>query len=388
LVGLLLMAGCIAKDDPTEGALATDAATGVLGANESAVAPDGRGEISAFRESNRTVTNGTDAMEHKHDYWGGETRRLIGWADGLLFPIPLLPEGKPAGTAIADFDLPAPFLVYEGTDHLEFTFNQVEFVPTTTRSPGVDHPFIPLFVDYLTAVDEPGQFRPAGQAMPGQPLIIPVKPVEADMPHQTKSLWLFRVTTGEANYFAFNFTVTAVKGAAIVDWPPHPDLYAERTERLIFEGAVHGEYKGSADNLLYGTDANWVYPERIISYGTDTVTVTVEYGAWGGPGPEPAAEDFELQVNNASYIPKVGNGDPAGLHVEAASMEGKTYVFEVPVDPAGFDTPYGQKSRWSFRFAPMASATALNAGAEPWSLDYTMKIVATGRSISGEALPS
>lgn len=390
---ILLAAGCLSKEDaPAAEDLSSDQDTGVIADNQTA-APDGRGQIAAFQESNRTVTNGTDAMEHKHDYWRGETRRLIGWDEGILVPLPLIPDGKAPGTAIADFDLPDDLLVFEGTDHLEFTFNRANAVWSLGTLPDTGHPAITLFVDYLTAADEPGQFHPAGQGKVGEPIIIPVKSIQADMPHQTKSLWLFRVYTGEANEWEFNFTITAVKGQEVVDWPPHPDLYADRPERVVFDGPFRGEYGGAGDQTLYGTDANWFYPDKIISYGTESVTVTITRGAWGGPGPEPAADEFELQVNNASYIPKVGNGDPAGLHLAPQNADGTTYVFDVPVDKAGYDTPYGQKSRWAFRFVPIDNdlereALLLGSGAEPWALDYTATVVAKGRSVSGETLPN
>lgn len=382
LLGLsLLAAGCISKDDAPPEEPEVNDTVGVIDANESTEAPDGRGELSAFKETNRTVTNGTDAMEHKHDYWKGETRRVIAqWESGLV-PLPLIPEDKAPGTAIADYDIPEPELVYEGTSQLELVFNEVQVWGTELVPGAPQHPAVTIYVDYLTAADDPNEFHQAGQAKPGEPLIIPVKPVEADMPHQTKSLWLFRIYTGEANAWTYNLTITAVKGYDVVDWPPHPDLYAESSTRLIFEGPVQGEYAGDADNTLYGTDATWTFPERIISYGTESLQVEIEKGAWGGSWPEPAAEEWILEVNNASYIPKVGNGAPAGYQLEPVSIDGTKYVFDVPVDAAGYDTPYGAHSRWSFRFVP-ADDHGL-----PWSVDYAMKITATGHSVATEALP-
>jgi hypothetical protein len=388
---LVAAAGCISKPTEVEPEDVNETPDGVIGANESTAAPDGRGELSAFKETNRTVVNGTDAMEHKHDYWKGQTRIDIATWDSGLIPIPLIPEGKAPGTAIADYDIPAPSLVYEGTDHLEIIFKDVKVWGTHMVEGAPEHPAITIFVDYLTAADEPGEFHAAGQAKPNEPLIIPVKPTEADMPHQTKSLWVFRIYTGEANSFAYNFTLTAVKGNAVVDWPPHPDLYAEKMERLIHEGPFHGEYAGGADNLLYGTEANWLFPERIISYGTDKVTVTIEKGAWGAAWPEPAADQFILEVNNASYIPLVGNGDAAGHHLEPVSIDGTTYTFDVPVDHQGYDTPYGQHSRWGFRFVPAPQAAdplGIVRADIAWSLDYTIKILATGHSVATESLPS
>src|SRR5581483_3859119 len=156
------LAGCIGGKDEAPIAPLSTAPKGVVLANETA-APDGRGQISAFKESNYTETNGTGAMMHSHDLWGGQTRRIIWQDESGLIPLPLVPDGKAPGTAIADYDIPAPNLVYEGTDHLEILFRDVR--PWGAPG-GVSHPYIHILVDYLTAADEPGKFRTAGEAKP------------------------------------------------------------------------------------------------------------------------------------------------------------------------------------------------------------------------------
>ena len=347
------------------------------------------------------VANGTDADMHSHDYWGGETRKVIASFDSGLIPIPLFPDGKAAGTAIADYDIPEPELVYEGTSQLEVVFTKVcvwgtevsGFLTGNTEQPcPAPHPVITIYVDYLTAADEPGAFRQAGQATPGQPLVIPVAPTEADMPHQTKSLWLFRIYTGEANAFTYNVTITAVKGNSVVDWPPHPDVYADRTERTVLEGDFVTESKGLAEYYLYGTDANWQYPDRVITYGTEKVEVEITFGTIEAGGATPTS--YHLDFKNASYLTKVGNGDSAGGRLEDPASDGTTYRFSIPVDAQGMDTPYASKSRWGFRFMARFDTTecpdidqSLQQGCQvvPYRLSYHMKIVAYGRSAASEA---
>lgn len=389
IVMLASVAGCISRgDDAVEEAANDTLVENVLEANETTEAPDGRGEISAFKETNKTEM-GTGGDMHSHDYWGDKTRIDLLSETMWFIPLPAwpcrsgnAPDGDcyNPGTSIADIDLPAPTLVYEGTGSIEVLFKDYCIGPTEGGE-CVPNPQVKMGFDYLTAADEPGQWRTYGFVEPGTPVVIPVKPEEADMPHQAKSFWLFRIYTEYATSVTFNFTVTAVKGNAVVDWPPHPDLYAETSTRLIFDGPVHGEYAGDVDNNLYGTDATWTFPERIISYGTESLQVEIEKGTWGASWPEPAAEEWILEVNNASYIPKVGNGAPAGYQLEPVSIDGTKYVFDIPVDAAGYDTPYGQHSRWSFRFVP-----AEDHGL-PWAVDYTMKITATGHSVAEEALP-
>jgi len=403
LLGALLT-GCIGSDDDGEAPVVEQEAgdNGVLDENESAVAPDGRGEISAFKETNRTET-GTGGMMHAHDYWGGETRKIIWQQDIGLIPFPLIPEGKSAGTAIADYDIPEPSLVYEGTSQLELVFTEVcPFGVDTEYAFGIGdpdcatgHPAITIFVDYLTAADEPGAFRAAGKATPGQPLIIPVAPTEADMPHQTKSLWLFRIYTGEANAWSYNLTITAVKGNAVVDWPPHPDLYADKSERTVAEGEFTTVSKGVVDFYLYGSDPTWVYPDRVISYGTERVEVEIEFLGIAGQGGTPLAVQptyYYLDYKNASFLSKVGNGDSAGGRMRDEASDGTFHRFTIDTDPQSYDTPYASKSRWGFRFmARMNDETTCPDGdfeqqtlqgcqLVPYELKYRMKIVAYGAS--------
>ena len=396
------LSGCIGASDDEGGddtAQQQGAKDGVLDANESVVAPDGRGEIAAFKETNKTEM-GTGGNMHAHDYWGGETRKVIAQWDSGLIPIPLFPDGKAAGTAIADYDIPEPSLVYEGTSQLEIVFDKVCAYGTNLRavreatgstSCPAQHPAITIHVDYMTAADEPGAFRSAGKATPGQPLIIPVAPTEADMPHQTKSLWLFRIYTGEPNAWTYNLTITAVKGHEVVNWPPHPNLYADKTERVIVDGEFTTVSKGVADFYLYGSDPTWVYPDRVISYGTDRVDVEIEFIDFSSAAPvQPIF--YYLDYKNASYLSKMGHGDSAGGHLKDEGTDGVTYRFTIPTDAQSYDTPYGQKSRWGFRFmARMTDDTTCPAGDfeqqtlqgcqyVPYELKYRMKVTAYGHS--------
>ena len=415
LLVLAALAGCISKGEETPDDLNTsdtDGADGVLGENESAVAPDGRGELAAFKETNRTEANGTGAMEHKHDYWHGETRRLVTHLESGLIPFPLFPckeagtctaggggETYPAGTAIADYDIPNEEegygLVYEGTAQLELLLNYA------VTPAGTDHPAVTPNFDYLTAADEPGQFRKGGTLQVGVPFVIPVAPFEADMPHQTKSLWIFRIYSSEPTWWEWNITFTAVKGNAIVDWPPHPDLYAERSERVIFDGPVSLESKGTIDTNLYGTDAGWVNPERIISWGTERVEITVKDVRFSAQVPVPP-QSYVFEYHNASKPPLLGHGNQYGGRLVDESSDGTTFSFviDVATDTDSYDTPYGTKSRWGFRFVPQFddggaaciddSSGVPNGGFiqqflvgcqfVPWEMDFTMTIKAYGRS--------
>ena len=387
LSGAGLAAGCV-RPDEREGPLVEEPPTTPPEPQPPVACPD-------CEDPDIPPAPGPGGIMHPHDYWNGETRKVIASFDSGLIPLPLLPDGKAPGTAIADYDVPKPHLVYEGTSHLEVVFDKVCLLGTdvgwlTTgdlEGCPAPHPHITLFVDYLTAADEPGAFRAAGQATPGTPLLIPVAPTEADMPHQTKSLWLFRIYTGEANAFTYNVTITAVKGSAVASWPPHPDVYASAPSRVVLEGDFKTVSKGLVDYHLYGTDGNWVHPSSVISHGTSRVEVEVTLDRVDAPGGlQP--EGYYLDFKNASHLGKMGNGDLSGGRLVDDASDGRTFRFDVPVDAEGYDSPYGAQSRWGFRFmarfgeagaCPEVDAT-LQQGCQvvPHELAYRMRVVAHG----------
>ncbi|MEA3201862.1 MAG: hypothetical protein QOE90_3290 [Thermoplasmata archaeon] len=402
LMGASALVGCIGGKDDHKEAPASTNTTGTILANQTDQ-PNG-GQISAFKETNATETSGIGASMHAHDYWGGQTRKIIWQTDTGLIPFPLLPDGKPAGTAIADFDIPAgapghPQMVFEGTDHLEIVAKDYHVLASQEPT---SHPHVTFFFDYLTAGDEPGKFRTGGELKEGQPFILPIKPTDADMPHSEKSLWVFRLFTGEANAITFNITVTAVKGNVVANWPPHPNLYAEKAERVIFDGDVKETSAGTAQGNIDGKDVQWVNPERIISWGTDSVDVTVTNPVFSASGAEAtplgSPSSYLLEIHNATYIPKLGNGAAFGERDVDKATDGKTWRFQPKVDAQSYDSPYGQKSRWGFRFVPQFGSDPTNclAGTPdvfidkqdvlmgcqfiPWSMTYHMKIVAHGHS--------
>lgn len=401
------LAGCVgAKVEPTED-VETKAADNVIDENVSTSAPDGRGEISAFKETNKTEV-GSGGEMHSHDYWGDKTRLELLSQTMWFIPLPAWPcrsgtapsgDCYNPGTSIADIDIPEPTLVYEGTGAVEILFKDFCVGPTgrsifgAPATPCVPNPQVKMGFDYLTSADEPGQWRTYGFVEEGVPVIIPVKPEEADMPHQAKSFWLFRIYTEYATSVMFNFTVTAVKGNAVVDWPPHPDLYADKSEREILNGPFTTDTRGWADFWITGNDGSWVHPERVISYGTERVEVFVTKKSFSAANGLPIEPDyFYLDYHNASFISKMGNGDLVGGRIVDEGSDGTTYHFVIPVTAYDMDTPYGTKSRWGFRFAARFSEDtcpgidpSIEQGCQwfPYTLDYDMRIVAYGRSTAG-----
>ncbi|HET6404932.1 MAG TPA: hypothetical protein VFH78_09805 [Candidatus Thermoplasmatota archaeon] len=414
---LASLAGCISKgDEAPEDDAQTRTSQNVLDPNASTEAPDGRGQISAFQETNRTES-GMGAMHHTHDYWEGKERLDdVAWIDSGLIPIPFLPCKKPGGgctvgdtmpgsdtypalTTIADYDLAPPpemGMIYEGTKYVELTMKEYSgpFV-----APG--NPAGKVFFDYLAANDEAGAFRTGGELKLNEPFRIEIEPTMADMPHQAKSLWIFRIySNSEMVWFEFNITISLVKGYDVVNWPPHPDLYADNPTRTVFEGPVHLESKGTIDSYAFGTDAGWVSPQRVISWNTDRVEVTVSGVQFSGQVPiEP--DGFVLEYHNASDPFLLGNGAPGARLMDPGS-DGSTYTFVIDLTKDrgdAYDTPYAQYSRWGFRLVPYWGDGMTESGCVdemfwpgilfgcqwyPWSMDYTMTIKATGRPAAPE----
>lgn len=439
VVAMLLavgFAGCLKGDEPPPPVdVQNTNQTGTIKDNETA-APDGRGKISAFNETNKTETTGIGSMMHEHDYWKGKERLDVGYIDGGLIPFPLAPckradgacsagattpstsgdsgDTYPVGTAIADFlKAPKETLIPEGTKQLEFKLVRLSGLDQVGE-PAPKPPANPLgevYFDYLAANDEPGKFHKGGQLKLDTPFTIDLKPTDADMPHQTASLWIFRIYSNtQMVAFEFNITITAIRGYDVVNWPPHPNLYADRPDRIIHDGPVKLQSKGTIDSNVYGSDAGWVHPEKVISWGTDSVDIEITNVAFTSQAPiQPSGWVFEY--NNASKPPLLGNGAQYSARLKDAGSDGKTFHFSIDLTTDrgdAMDTPYAQYSRWGFRLVPTFDQAAnvcidgnnpVNPGVGrfvqqflvgcqfvPWDATYTMKIVAHGHSTS-EGVP-
>ena len=108
LVAILLLAsGCIGKGGEGDADLVAAAETPLLDA------PEGRGSIVAFEETNQTES-GVGGVDHHHDLWNGQTRVVI-------FETAAMMEPAPGDTAIAEFQPPQGTFVFEGTGTIEFT---------------------------------------------------------------------------------------------------------------------------------------------------------------------------------------------------------------------------------------------------------------------------
>lgn len=369
LVASAALAGCFGGGE--EGPAPTPAAVNDTG---NRTLPDGRQAI-AFQETNYTA-NGTVGMEHTHDAWQGRDQVVVFQADVIFSASPPMPEGegKPP-TSVAFVRLPRGSLVYEGTSQVtvEAANPRVRVLSGTppVEAPDPSPPSFRLF--YHSAAD--AGFVEAGALPLGGSVTIPVEPKMTDMPHSTTSLWAFRIAADRKTIDAINLTVTIVRGADPVEWPGHPNFYADKDVRVVLDTTAKTAWRGYVGNALYGQPTEWIHPERLISYGTGTVEVFVNVtSVRTGANAKPVA--FWLNYHNATQLDE----DPAATFA-VQDPQGQAYVdpsyhFVINVHPDGMDSPYQPASRWGFRLAGQVSDGGQVTSLDDWEVEYTITVLA------------
>jgi hypothetical protein len=373
LVGASL-AGCLKKP----GAPVVEESTDTNVTADAAALPDGRGESAAIKETD-AKTNDSFAVQHMHDYWRGrDTVTLLKTPIGVGCP-PCMPDGEntqPKSVAYVKLDkLPddsgTSAMVYEGADSVSLVFD----APTTFNLP---HPSPPkLFMQYRSAAD--AAWKPPQDVTYGTPLVIPVTAQMTDMPHSTHSLWVFRLTTDRPEpSLDVPMTVTVHRGANVVDWPGHPDFYADKTSRIVMQQHVTTHMSGLESFALYDSGGSWATPEKLISWQTKQLhvifNVTKVTNAYNKD-----ATGFFLEAHNATIIgPEVTFGSRYSDADEPADL--KSWDFYVPVDDGGMDGPYQPASRWGFRamatFADVQGVVGLCPGCFPYDIEYDIVVLA------------
>lgn len=374
----LALTGCIRGEEPAP-ADAEPAAT-----NDTAVdatLPDNRGESSGLKETNKTE-EGAGGIEHKHDYWKGQEQVVVFNEPICLSSTPLYPDGEGSQPkSVAYVKLPNTTLVYEGTDRVEVVFGAprtaFECVSGETDAPNPPA----ISIQYRSAAD--AEWRPPMPATPGTPVVIDVAPEMTDMPHSVSSLWVFRVTTDRPAPVIVPMTITAYKGRDVVDWPGHPDFYADnKTSRIVLQKHVTTKMSGIMEGILYDGGGTWVTPEKLISYGTTKLEVIANVTKITSQMGTPATGYF-LEVHNATIIgPEITFGER--FSDADRSNDLKSYNFSIPVDPAGMDGPYQPQSRWGFRLmatfanvgVPNGPGVGICPGCYPYDIEYDLTVIA------------
>lgn len=383
------LAGCLGGEEPLdEGASPTPTNTT---ATPNATLPDGRGTAVAFEETNVTE-EGVGGIEHKHDYWSGKETIVLYDDDVTLTCPPCMPDGEgsqPKSVAYLKLgelpDASGDALVYEGAERVELLFGAPAVFDTAPNAAPVSY-----FVQYRSAADS--EWRDPMPITIDTPVAIEVTPQMTDMPHSTRSLWVFRITSSVPDESTLPLTITVFRGRDVVDWPGHPEFYANGGSRVVMDQHVTTHMSGFESSMLYDSGGTWAYPERLISWGTQEIVVIANVTSTSNAlGAAPTG--FFLEVHNATVIgPEVTFGS---RHSDVkGNNDLTTYEFHILVDDVGMDGPYQPASRWGFRlmavFATLPEnpvANGLCPGCFPYDIEYDIKVLALDHETgTGEAM--
>ena len=341
LVLPLLLAGCFGGGGEVETA-DTPEANGTP--TDPPALPDGRGTSAGSIETNKTE-EGVGGVDHKHDYWEGQDTVMLYQDDITLSIFPTFPDGPgttPKGVAYVK--LPPGRLVYEGAEKVTVLVGTPEVAFGLAEDPSPAG----LNMQVRTAADT--DWRPAVPITYGTPLDIPVSPKETDMPHSTTSLWVFRLVAERGLFSVVNVTITTSRGGDVVDWPGHPDFYADnKTHRVVMDSDVTTHINGFPENMFYENPKGWAAPTFLISHGTKRLEIWANVSGTTATSPTAAEPvSYVLNWHNASKADFEGD---IFNYVEDAEGKNdlKSYHFRLEVDEGGMDGPYQPSSRWGFR---------------------------------------
>ncbi|HWG92170.1 MAG TPA: hypothetical protein VNZ52_15070 [Candidatus Thermoplasmatota archaeon] len=361
--------------------------------------PDGRGTSAAANETNKTVV-GKGGIEHLHDYWEGQTEKVIVDQDIWLSDAVFCDNKDTSKYGCYILRLPvtdSPTLVYEGTGRVEVTVSALQ--------PWVQG----LEMRYKNGANPDWGGLITLEA--DTPAAVELSAIETDMPHATTSQWAWKFignkavgpSSASANVLQipgdgrmeelasavgapwpadFHVTIKVIKSAKIVDWPGHPDFYAGKPHRVVMDRAAQTSTVGITDSGLYGDDANIVRPDLLISSGTGNLSIYINITGVQSPGASP--NRYILEYTNAT-------GEWFRTWGEVLEPE-KSYLISIPVHYTGWDSPYAPVSAWQFRVIALYGAVegvgGFCPGCFPYTVDYHMTIIAypDPQYLGGDAL--
>jgi hypothetical protein len=399
----LLVAGCINKPAGDEvGSAAID------GANLSD-APEGRGPIVAFEETNMTE-EGAGGVDHHHDLWNGQGRIVIFETEAMMEPFP------DSGGVVAEFQPPQGTFIYEGTASVEFTIHNARrhaceplvtfgghFYCTdyvgegTPAAPQVPDPQPPagLLLRYKHA--STNDWIDAGPLAWGVPTVIKItQPIETDMPHATSSVWRFQVESPNGHDATLIFDAKAeivrAEGENIPPWPGHPLFYTpEQPTRVVVDNVAAESCDGglSSTGCTGATDVNGpVEPSKLISYGTRTLYVWANVTELVAANPATAPSAWFLYHRNATGRDNITNPfDFANYDISKREL-----LWVLPIDDGSMDSPYADGSRWEFELGasftspdnPAGVTRSCYGGCAEWLARYTLTVHASAIELAPE----
>ena len=390
---LPLLAGCIGGDD------VSDAGTLVNQSTLNTSAPDGRGNIIAFEETNQTES-GFEGVDHHHDMWGGKSRVV-------MFEKPAMMEPSPGDQNRAEvtFRPPPGTFVFEGTSSVEFTISNPQrhaCEPVITfgghyyctdyvgdgqpAAPPVDDPNAPTGLKLRYKHASTVEWIDVGELKWGTPLSIQIRdPRETDMPHATSSVWQFQVVSPNTYDVSLKFTAKAeiVRSEGDIPlWPGHPLFYTpEKPFRVVAENvqAKACDNGFSQSGCVLAGEVEPVVPGKLISYGTRTLFIWANVTKYTANNPATAPSVWFLYHSNATGRTNITNiFDAANYGIEKREL-----YWVLPVDDGSMDSPYADGSRWSFSlgasYTPPSNPVlpACYGGCAEWNAEYTLTVIAS-----------
>lgn len=387
------LAGCLRPASEDELA---DAATIE---EELGVAPEGRGPIIAFEETNETE-EGVGGVDHHHDYWQGRARVVIFEDTAMMSPFP-----DSEGVA-AQFRPPQEnqSFIFEGTSAVEFTISEPTrhvCEPVVTfggrfyctdylgegqpTAPTVPDPNPPTGLKLRYKHASTSQWIDVGELAWGSPVAIKITdPTQTDMPHATMSSWEFLVESPNAqdSTLAFKAKAELVRGEGDVPlWPGHPLFYTpERPSRVVVENVAAKACDGGltgAGCVLAGEGVEPVVPTKLISYGTRTLYIWANITDAQFPNPATQPKVWFLYHRNSTGA----NNITDIFDEEGHGIEKMEHMWILPVDDGSMDSPYADGSRWEFElgaaYTPPAGPSCYG-GCADWYASYTLTVIASG----------
>lgn len=266
---------------------------------------------------------------HLHDYWGGVTEFVV-FDETARIGCTACGTGAP----FFRFEPPGGAVFPQGTRWVNVTIAWETDATSAYRDPV-------LWVE--TAQD----FAPweVGPIENGDTVAIEVNETASDLPHELLSNWAFEVRV-EADLPGglwrgdgrAAISATAARGHPIEVFPPHPELWDEMTEIVLFEerSAAEPVYRGGPEGGQTGN--SWMDPHMpgegiVVPYDAALVIVDIDYD-------DDAPIPFTLGFHGADTR--------EWTLLEPTETEEGTAHYEILLDDGLPDGPYARQSHWVF----------------------------------------
>lgn len=315
----------------------------------------GQGPPTAGPTSTDNATPATEAATeqapaerpHVHDRWDGAERKVL-LDDEIDLP------------AVTDVDPEDPFATVERVFCTEQRFGLAEgsivppgterltITPTweSTDPQNVDT----VDIEYMPANDN--EWNQEERLEPGQTVEIPVTVKMADGGHADVSLWRFRLQhcaespehfTGMSVHLE---TVAHRQDGPLPVEPPHPDWWANRTERLVLHDEGESNTVGGAYVEIGVDGTSGTYAEGddhgVIPPGTQLL---VAHANWTNDSPAAQASD-DVPELRWTHLPGWGTWHDW----EPAEKEEGSWTYTLELTEEMTDSMYANQSRWRFAF--------------------------------------